>query len=85
MRDKQFYRIVISHRAAIKALEDINCALTDSERPNFYGYGYCDYKEIGGYDPSVRNMADDIKALVKEVKEYRKLKEALKPILGIKL
>lgn len=80
MRDKPFYRFVISHRAAVKALEDINCALTGSERPNFYGYSYTDYKEIGGYDPSVRNMAEEIKFLVKEVKEYRKLKEALKPI-----
>jgi len=80
MRDKSFYRIVISHRAAVKALEEINCALTGNERPNFYGYGYADYKEIGGYDPSIRNMADDIRSLVKEVEEYRKLKEALIPL-----
>lgn len=82
MRDKPFHRIVISHRAAVKALEDISCAFTGEERPTFYGYGYSDYKEKGGYDPSVRDLAEQVKSLVKEVKEYRALKEALKPILG---
>ena len=83
MRDKTFYRIVISHRAAVKALEDISCAFTGEERPNFYTYGY-DYKEKGSHDVSVRNLADQVKSLVKEIQEYRKLKEALKLILSIR-
>jgi ATP-dependent 26S proteasome regulatory subunit len=66
----------------VKALEDINCALTGAERPQFYGYGDSDYKEIGGYDPSIRNMAEDIKKLVKQAQEYQILKTALKPLLG---
>ena len=81
MRNKPFYRMVISHRAAVTALEDIYCSLHGTDRPYFYGYDHGDYKEIGGYDPSIRNMADDIRRLVAEVKEYRALKAALKPLL----
>jgi len=81
MRNEVYHRLTISHRAAVKALEDINCAITGREKPDFYGYGYQNYKEIGYYDPSVRNMAEIVKGLVKEVAEYRKLKDALKPIL----
>jgi len=82
MRDKAYRRLTISHRAAVKALEDINMAITGSDRPEFYGYGYDNYLEIGYYDPSVRNMAEEVKYLVKKVEEYKKLKEALKPLLG---
>lgn len=83
MRDKEFHRIAISHRTAVKALEDIRCAFTGESRPDFYGYGHS-YKEVGYYDPSVRNLAEQVNNLVKEVQEYRKLKEALKPILNVK-
>jgi hypothetical protein len=82
MRDSVFYRKVISHRAAVKALEDISCAFTGERRPEFYGYGPDSHKEIGGYDPSVRMLAEQVRKLVEEIKEYRKLKEALKPILN---
>lgn len=61
---------------------DGRCAFTGEERPDFYDYGYNDYKEKGGYDPSVMDLAEQVRSLVKEVKEYMELKKALKPILG---
>lgn len=82
MRDPVFYRKVISHRAAVKALIDISCAFTGEKIANFYGYDYDAHKTVGGYDPSVRMLAEQVTDLVREVKEYRKLKEALKPILN---
>ena len=77
----QFYRKVISHRTAVKVLCDIQRTLSENNSAYFYGYRQNAYKEIGGYDPSVFNMADEIRRMKAEVEEYRKLKEALKPIL----
>lgn len=77
MRNELFYRHMISKRAAVKALTDINKAL-HGDHVSFWGYERC---SEGEYDRSVYAMADDIKRLVEEVKEYRALKKALTKIL----
>jgi hypothetical protein len=52
-----------------------------------YEYGTCNYYgyydgSAGEYDGAIHNMVSDIKRLKEEVMEYRKLKGALKPIVG---
>jgi hypothetical protein len=74
MRDPEFYRHMISKRAAVKALTEINSALRDDAGAYFYGYDRGFARE---YDSAVYAMAEDIRRLVSEVKEYRKLKAAL--------
>lgn len=78
IRDKVFYRQMISKRAAIKSLCEISMALRGEPRPFFYGDR--DGSD-GEYDNSVYSMANDIRALVREVEEYRALKLALAPIV----
>lgn len=79
MRDPEFYRHMISKRAAVKALVDINKALNNSRHPHFYTY---ESGKAGEFDRAVYNMADEVERLVKEVKEYRQLKEALRVSLS---
>lgn len=77
MRNEVYHRHMISKRAAVKALTEINKAL-HGDYVYFWGYERC---AEGEYDRSVYAMADDIKRLVKEVEEYRELKKALTKIL----
>ncbi len=79
MSDLKFYRFMISKRAAVMALTEINKALHESDMCYFW---HTDGVSIGSYDRSVYSMAADIKSLVNEVKEYRALKKALKPLLS---
>ena len=78
MRDSEFYRYMISKRAAVKALEEINKALRGEKECYLW-----DTNGInpGSYDQAIYSMADDIRRLKAEVDEYRKLKIALKTIL----
>lgn len=77
MHNELFYRHMISKRAAVKALVEINKAL-HGNHVSFWGY---ERANEGEYDRSVYAMADDIKRLVREVEEYRELKKALTKIL----
>jgi len=79
MRDPQFNRHMISKRVAVKALEEINKALEDRNHSYFWGYNCGD---AGEYDNAVYSMAREIQSLVKEVKEYRALKEVLRIALS---
>jgi hypothetical protein len=78
MRDLEFYRHMISKRAAVKALVNINKALSDID--HCYLWGYVNGSS-GEYDKAIYAMADNIRKLKAEVEEYRKLKSALKPII----
>lgn len=77
MHNELFYRHMISKRAAVKTLVEINKAL-HGNNVSFWGY---ERANEGEYDRSVYAMADDIKRLVQEVEEYRELKKALTKIL----
>ena len=79
MRDKEFYRHMISKRVAVKALAEINKALSDNDFCYFWGY---ENGSSGEYDVSVRSMVVEIKRLKEEVEEYRKLKKTLSVALG---
>jgi hypothetical protein len=69
---------MISKRAAVQALCEINEALRGKDSPYFYGYVD---GSAGEYDGSVYSMTRDIKDLKREVEEYRALKRALEPII----
>ena len=78
MRDQEFHRHMISHRAAVKVLEEINKALRNDDMTYFWGYSR---GEAGEYDQSVYAMAREVQRLRAEVDEYRRLKAALQPIV----
>lgn len=80
MRDPEFYRFMISKRAAVKALVDINKALRREDQCYFWD---TDGISPGSYDRAVYAMDEDIRRMKVEVEEYRKLKEALKVSLKI--
>jgi len=64
MRNPEFYRHMISKRAAVKALEEINKALNKVVNPEFWSY---ESGKAGEYDASVYSMAREISRLVQEV------------------
>ena len=77
MRDKPFHRHMISKRTAVTAIDAIANELYEYGTAHFYGY----YNgSPGEYDGAIHNMVSDIKHLKAEVKEYRKLKEALRVV-----
>ena len=76
--DWKFYRNMVSHRAAVRVLVELNKLLSSEDHPYFYGY----YRgEKGEYDRAAYNMLDTVRELKQEVAEYRKLKAALQPLL----
>lgn len=79
MKDKLFHRHMISKRTAVAAIDAIAEELYEHGTCHYYGYSN---GSAGEYDGAIHNMVNDIKRLKAEVAEYRKLKEALKPIMA---
>lgn len=75
LRDKPYYRHMISKRAAVDSLIKIAEALDDDNYCYFMDYGF------GNFDRAVYNLADNVRRLKEQADEYYKLKEALSPII----
>jgi hypothetical protein len=81
MRDKEFYRLIISKRAAVKAIEEISEAVLPYGMTEISSYGLYysgSILEPGRADGGVYSLISKIKEYKRDAEKYYALRNLLK-------